>query len=122
MFAFAMLITVVAVTWVYFFVEKHNKLYESGTRKEDALITSTKIVSINGVSYTKTEGAVGRGIIGGILGGETGAMLGALTAPTVTHSENHYTFLVSYSTGEVKKETVSDQSGRFQFLMSKLGK
>ena len=122
MFAFAMILTVIFMTGAVIIATKGEKQYNSGTRKEDALITSTRIISINGVSYTKTEGAVGRGIIGGILGGETGAMLGALTAPTVTHSENRYTFLVSYSTGEVKKETVSDQSGRFQFLMSKLGK
>ena len=107
---------------IYLSIE--DKKYNAGTRDVDQLIKKTKLLSVNGIQYVTHNGALSGAIVGHMLAGDIGAIAGAMSAEQV-HRDNEAIFLVYYDESKkgAKKEVekVRLSSGRFKFLLSKLG-
>lgn len=89
-----------------------NDIKEMETRRTTPV--SAKIVGSD--SKTSTGSAAGRAIVGNAVAGLGGAVVGAATAKNTNMTK----FLVTYADGHKAIETVKDNSGRFNLLISML--
>ena len=86
-------------------------------------IEKTKLITVNGQgakSYTTTNGAIGRAIVGSMVAGPVGAVIGASTARTHTTTKDEpskYMFMVYYKNGSRERDTVTEDNWKFEIYM-----
>ena len=92
----------------------------------NVLIVKTKFIdsshTATSTSRTSTSSAIGRAAVGSMIAGPVGAVVGASTAKQRhTVNEHHTTtFMVYYSDGTHRHETVENNSSKYNLYMSKL--
>lgn len=108
---------------ILFAVEKHKKAAYAAL---SASVVKTKFIdsshTATSTSRTSTSSAIGRAAVGSMIAGPVGAVVGASTAKQRhTVNEHHTTtFMVYYSDGTHRHETVENNSSKYNLYMSKL--
>lgn len=103
-----------------------NKMEKEKNAYAKQSVMKTKIIDTShtatSTAKVNTSSAIGRGVVGGMLAGPAGAIIGASTAKQDTKVKEHHstTFMVYYSNGTRKHETVENGTELYNIYMSKL--
>jgi uncharacterized membrane protein YeaQ/YmgE (transglycosylase-associated protein family) len=121
-------VAVVAIIFAVLFsilkaVEEHKETTQAILAYK---VVKTKFIdsshTATSTSRTSTSSAIGRAAVGSMIAGPVGAVVGASTAKQRhTVNEHHTTtFMVYYSDGTHRHETVENNSSKYNLYMSKL--
>lgn len=100
--------------------EKERKEHATRTVMRTRIIDSSHTATA--ISKVNTGSAVSRGVVGGMIAGPVGAIVGASTAKQDTEVEEHHTttFMVYYSNGTRRADTVENGTELYNIYMNKL--